>query len=492
MRVKISPFLADLLTTSITSIVTILSTVFVLRWLALGLGAKEFGAYSLARQLVSTAAPLVNLAMGVALPRYLGLYRGQPQKQYSYLWGATLISIALSFIIILIGLLMRRDLSLLIFHDSKYVLLFLASLLMLFGNTVFSVLYGYYRGTRRMREANLWQLGLMALGPLVVVGILIGKSDASGIVAALGGLFMVATIPLAYFLLKGLSTIHMDSLGSAVRELIHYGAPRTPAGLAFTGMLLMGPFLAPYFGTLEDAGYLVVGQAPFRIVESAVIAFGIVVLPRAAYYVGKGRETELKDNIRDMVTFIIQMGIFIALQLFIWADLIVLAWLGPLYREAIPLMKVTVLALPAYLGYVTLRSIIDAVEVKAVNTLNLIIGLGVGAGVGITLASTGLGVLGLAIGTMVGFLTTGIGSITYLRQRYRFALEMPVRTLAVNAVFFLLAWAAHQWLITRNDLINLVFVLGLESLLFISYFLLLRSWKVKWIQQIRNRWISYD
>lgn len=491
MRIKLSPFLSDLVSTTFTSIATILSTILVVRWLAQGLGTEEFGAYSLARRLVSTLAPVATLAMGVALPRYLGLYHKNRHKQYAYLLGATLTATILTFMIVLLGVSLANTFNIWIFHKPKHVNLLVASLFMLMGFAIYSILYGYYRGIARIKTANLWQLSVMAIGPLTVAGLLSNRSNAAGIVTALGGLFMIALAPLVHYCLKGLGQSNFKSVRLAIKELIRYGAPRTPAGLAFAGLLTMGPFLAPYFGTLKDAGYLVVGQSLFRIMESAVMAFGIVALPRVARYVGEGRNAELRENIRDLVTFIFQMGLFVGLHLYIWADLIITVWLGPAYQRAVPLMRVLVLALPAYLGYVMLRSIIDAVEVRAVNTLNLFIGLGVGLGVGIALAYTGLGVLGLAIGTTAGFFTIGGMSVFYLWRRYRFVPEMLVRTLVVNGVFFLIARVAHRWLVTGNDLASLASALGIESALFLSYLFLLWTWKVRWLQQIQRRmWIK--
>ena len=214
---------------------------------------------------------------------------------------------------------------------------------------------------------------------------------------------------------------------------------------------------------------------------------GLSGLPRVARYVGEGRETAPRDNIRDLSAFIFQVGLFFSLHLYIWADLIIRAWLGSAYQDAIPLMRVLVLSLPAYLGYVMLRSVIDAVEVRAVNTVNLFIGLGAGSGTGIALASAGLGVLGLAIGTAAGLFVIGAMSVFYLWKRYRFAQEMVLRILLGNSVFLLLAWVAHQWLISGNDLTSLIIAFGIEGVLFLGYLFLLWIWKVGWLVQIQKR-----
>jgi O-antigen/teichoic acid export membrane protein len=203
--------------------------------------------------------------------------------------------------------------------------------------------------------------------------------------------------------------------------------------------------------------------------------------------VGEGREAALKENIRDLNVFIFQVGLFISLHLYIWADLTILAWLGSGYQDAIPLMRILVLSLPAYLGYVMLRSVIDAVEVRAVNTVNIFIGLGVALVIGVSLASAGLGVLGLAIGTTAGFIMLGAMSIFFLWQRYRFTNGVVLRTLVANGLFLLLSWVTHRWFITGIDLVNLIYAFGIESVLFLGYLFLLWIWKVEWLEKIAVR-----
>ncbi|MFH1562834.1 MAG: hypothetical protein ABIF11_05390 [Nitrospirota bacterium] len=75
---RISPFLRDVVITSLTSMITILSMIIVTHLLAKGLGPEEFGAYSLTRRLVSTLMPFATLSMGVTLDRYIALYQGIP------------------------------------------------------------------------------------------------------------------------------------------------------------------------------------------------------------------------------------------------------------------------------------------------------------------------------------------------------------------------------------------------------------------------------
>ena len=484
IQIKLSPFINDILTTTVTAVATIGASIIVTRWLAQGLGPVEFGAYSLARRVVATIIPLTTLAMGVALPRYLGMHHGKKPVQQAYLLSAVILAVTLTTLGILLSISLSDTISIWIFHDSKYASLFYAVLFMLFGLGFHTIIYGYYRGIGKIKIANLWQICVMALGPLVAVRLLVERRSAAEIVTVLGGLFALAIIPVAYLCMKALSEVRKNLVRTASKELVRYGGPRIPAGLAFAGLLTMAPFLAPYFGSLKDAGYLVVGQSIFRIMEGAVVAFGLVALPRVARYAAEGRNAALKENIQDLNAFIFQIGLFIGLHLYIWADLVILAWLGADYHKAIPMMRVLVISLPAYLGYVILRSVIDAVEVRAVNSVNILIGLGAGSTIGISLAFGGLGVLGLAVGTAAGIFVIGTMSVFYLWQRYRFTLEMAIPTLAANGLFLLVAWIAHQWIVSGNSLFNLLYAFGIESLMFLIYLFLLWYWKIGWIMQI--------
>ena len=61
-RIHPSPFVKDILFTTITSVLTTVSAIVVTRLLAEGLGPEKFGAYSLSRRMLATIAPFSLLA----------------------------------------------------------------------------------------------------------------------------------------------------------------------------------------------------------------------------------------------------------------------------------------------------------------------------------------------------------------------------------------------------------------------------------------------
>ena len=133
--------MADFLSTTLASVVSIISMVFVTRFLAMGLGPEGFGAYSLARRFISNIAPVVILSMDVALPRYIAM-TDDPEARGRYLIPSIIMIGASMSILIGVSFFRGEELSFVIFRGSDYVRLYHAGLFFLGGYCAYSVTYG--------------------------------------------------------------------------------------------------------------------------------------------------------------------------------------------------------------------------------------------------------------------------------------------------------------------------------------------------------------
>jgi O-antigen/teichoic acid export membrane protein len=488
---KLSPFLKDIVLTTITSIAVIISVIFVTRFLAKGLGPDGFGAYCLARRIVSFIIPFSTLSIGVSLARYVAISVDE-EKRNDYLFSSVPIVLGPALLILLIGCLGSKRLTILIFHDPNYLNLFYASLFMVVGFGFFTVLYSYYRGIQRMDIANLWQVCIMAILPLIISYAFAQQGNVALIVFLIGLSNYITVFPLIV-LLKRIKWRRLNQLKLSFKDLLRYGTPRTPGGIALAGILTIGPFLAPYFGTMKDAGYLVVGQSVFRIIEASVVAFGLVALPKVTQIFFEGRTNFLRNRISDILAMIIHLGLFAIIQIFIWSNEIVLIWLGNEYLEAVPIIKIFLVSLCPYLGYIMLRSIIDAVEERAINTLNLFISFGITALISLVLGYTGFGVLGLALGITIGLLSLGVSTTYFLVKRYRITFENMklVWILIINCIFAGIAIFTKQYITTYFDNINLLIAIFLiEFSLFTIYLWLLYKKDTQWVMELKKRVFS--
>jgi O-antigen/teichoic acid export membrane protein len=484
-----SAFIKDLALTTGTSIATGFGLIIATRLLAQGLGPEGFGVYSLSKRVVGTLAPFSTLAMGVTVARYIAIsddtvYRSQ------YLLSGLILGVAPSVVVAVIGLMFINPLSTIIFNGTGHSLVFMMTLFILVGYSFFTVLYAFYRGTGQMGKANLWQLAIVLLGSIVIAGAYANTRRVDWILFLMGTLYFTSAVPLGLYAYKSVSCRrHALRLAGPLKELIQYGLPRVPGGLAFGGILAIGPLLAPYFGSLRDAGYLVAGQSVFAL-DAGISAFGVIALPKAAQLFAEARVEFLRERIGDIVALVIHLGLFTAIQLFLWSDQIILVWLGSQYIHAIPLMRIMILALVPYFAYVGLRSIIDAVEERAVNTYNLCVGLITTVVSSLFFGMVGRGSLGLALGTTLGIVALGLLTVRYLWQANWVAIKglrlkecLCLNTCALGLALWFRTLLVHSY----TPMAVLGFAVLLEGVLVLLYLLILRKLRVRWIVELERR-----
>ena len=489
-NVKLTPFIRDIVTTTATSFLTIIALVIVTRLLAEGLGPEGFGAYSLARRILSTVDPFSTLLMGIAVTRYIALTR-ETRSQYAFLVAGILLGVLPSIGILIFGISLKSKMTLLVFHSESYTRLMLATLIMIVCYSFFVVLYGFYRGRGRMGMANAWQLGVIGIGPVIIAWMFADSGQVDTIIVFMAILLGSSIFPLTLHAVRAFKeSLTIIEIRRSAKELFRYGLPRVPGGVVFAGLLAIGPFLAPYFGTLKDAGYFVAGQSLLRVVEGVTESFGRVALAKAAMIYADQKNDFLGEGTTDIIAFVIHLGIFATAHLIVWSDQIVLVLLGQQYTDALPLMRVLLIGLTPFLAYSMLRSIIDAVETKAVNTIFSSVAFVIALAVSFMLGSLGFGIIGLGIGSALGFATLGGLTVRFLWKKYRLN-ATPIkftRVLLLNTALILIAVLLRPWLESIFNRASPLVIAGiLEGSLTLVYLFILWKWKVKWMTEIEKR-----
>jgi O-antigen/teichoic acid export membrane protein len=311
------------------------------------------------------------------------------------------------------------------------------------------------------------------------------------VVLALAGTSSLALVPLTAWTLEAARAgTRWADVRARLREQLTYIVPRIPAAAAFNGLLAIGPFLAPHFGTLTEAGYLVAGQSLLRVVEAGTAGFGLVVLPRVAALYAQQRPEYVRDRVEDLVGLTLHAGLFAAGQLAVWTPEIVHAWLGADFAPAVPIIRVLVIGLVPYLGYTMLRLVVDAVEVRAINARNVYAALAVVVTLSLGLGAAGFGAFGLAIGSVGGLAVLGGRTVRFLRSRLGFAGDQVALPLALTLNLFAVASAVAVRALAVEHLEGAVLAtcaVGGTVMLAVLYLLVLRRRKVRWLIQVEQR-----
>lgn len=488
-RLKPSPFLVDIVNTGVTSLAAMASLVLVTRLLAGAFTTDEFGVWGLSRRLVVAVAIYSNV-VGLALARYLAIATDEPQRQ-GYLLAASAFALAPGLALLGIGALVPAFWARLVFHDPLLGTVLVSSLFLILATASFNLLYAYYRGTGRVRLGNSWQVWVVGVVPAVVAW---GwahshRVDLINFLTAAG--MCTALVPVALALHGGPGAAEgRRRFRSSLKELLQYGLPRIPGGLAFGGLIAVGPFLAPRLATIGDAGYLVAGQSLLRIVEVGTAAFGVVALPRIAELHARGQHSFIRDRVEDLLAMAFQLGLFASIELLIWSDVIVRAWLGERYVLAIPIVRILMLSAVPYLGYTLLRSVIDAVDERAVNTRNTVLALVATIVGSLALGWAGFGGVGLAIAATSGVALLGALSVFHLVR----TLHLGIGPILLSRTVGLLALLTAATLGFRATLppswpplATLSAGIGFGAVAGTGFLFVLRWSGVRWIAELEGR-----
>jgi O-antigen/teichoic acid export membrane protein len=488
IRVKASPFAKDMIWTTITSAFTVLSFILVTRILANVFGPVEFGAYSIARRILAILEPLSTCNMGIALSRYVAINTDNKEGLF---FSGLLLGLIPSALLLIISFIFRNQLAVLVFQGQKYALLMLATFLLVLGYSSFVILYGYFRGIGNIFAANLWQVMLIAVAPLLIAIKYAAPSGADKITFLNSLTFLFILIPIGVifykaFLAKKIALVNKADLA----ELFRYGVFRIPASFAYGGIFSIGILLSPYFCSLKCAGYLVVGISVLRIIEGCLDSFSRVALPRIAKLTASGEKLVLKEKITDLLNFIIHLGLFASLHIFLWTDQLVLVWLGQDYLDAVSVVNIFSTAVIPFMLYSMLKTVIDALEVKAINTNNLYFSFAITTAACFIFAKLGWGMSGLAAATVLGIFTLGILTVRYLFNSFQIGLTDLVigNCFILNISLFLLAVLAKAAIIHYSGGLLLCVYAGIaESLFFAVYCFGLYACNIRWIREAAKR-----
>jgi O-antigen/teichoic acid export membrane protein len=478
----------DIFWTALTTFFTSVCAILIIRLLAAGLGPEKFGAYALCRRLVATIAPLTFLGMNIAIVRYVATAKNRRSKNNYFLSGS-LLAIVPGFLVLAVGHLLRDYLAPVIFKDPIYRSFFSVSLVLICGYSFYNVIYAFFRGQGQMNRANVTNLVVVGLGPLTVAWLFAASGQLNLIVMLLAALFSICALPVGYYVIVSLRQASMSTLKQSAKTMLAYGLPRVPAGLTLSGILMIGPFLAPQIGQLKDAGFLSAAQSVLWIVQGGVVAFGLVALPKVARLAAAEQNDFLGEKIKDLIGFILHFGIFLTLHFLLWSDQIVIYLLGRDYEAVIPLMRILLVALIPYLGYVFLRSIIDAIEEKAINARNLIMSFFVTLIADLIFIRVGLGITGLALGTSVGLICLGCLTLHYLWKTYSLSPDAwhLKASLIINLTLIAAGLIMKLW-ISRYFQNQIIFWASFfEGALFAVYIGILWKFRVPWLMELQKR-----
>lgn len=330
-----------------------------------------FSEYNLARRSVSLFQPLLMIGLGVAVPRYISMF---PLKK-SFLMGAAILLGISAILLGSIFFLFDSYFAQLLLGDSSYSNYIMPLFSLLFGICFHALVFGYLRGKQYVYYPNILQF--FNIGVLPIAVILYAKDVRA--VLLINGLVLITT-SLTLFLrivLKNQTVYSKKEFIEDCKILLKYGLPRVLGDFSLLLLITAPAYLILYIqDDILISGDIAYSFTLLNLVGAAFGPLGMVMIPEIASLMSKGENKLIEQRFFVFLIIGLIATSFGFTIFYFFNDFILQIILGADYRPSIA--HVSVIILKGSFGYalfIILRNFLDAIKVKAINSINLLVTL---------------------------------------------------------------------------------------------------------------------
>ena len=353
--------------------ITIMLCVFaVTKLLASRLSIDDFGQYNVIKRSVQVLSFVMLAGVGIALPRYIPLYRNStPPRAIAPLLAASLIYITGVTLVVFLGcMVFSTQMQDIIIGQGNNMSLLLIALAYAFVLAMAQYVYAYYRGIGNFKWYNGTQLAIQiaTVVPLVLLPVLTVK-----------GVFVswlvITALLVAYYLLreargkwKGLRVSHFTS---NLREIVKYSSGRL---LADFFLFSLSAFPLIYISNaqgLQPTAYYSVGITFVTMVTPVFSFMGIILLPYVSECIAKGEMQTANRLIHRLALLYVGASLLITVILYAFTRFFTCLLFADSYVVTVDITRIMILAILPQAIYLLYRNPIDAVSVIPYNTMIL-------------------------------------------------------------------------------------------------------------------------
>lgn len=364
---------SDYVITFLTEFLVLVAGVLVYKFAANLSGKDDFSEYAICRRTISFIQPLLMLGLGVGIPRYIAFSATENLKksQGTFFVSGLLIALCILIPSLFLFNFFKEQFSFLFFGSISFQYLIPYLSIMIAGMILHAICYGYLRGRLYMRVANLIQLINIGVVPLVVFALFHNVNDVllyTGV--AWFGISSVITIIILFTI-----AWMKSELGASIRSLIIYGIQRVPGDLVLAGFLALPAYFTAHLvdDHLKTAGYVAFAMSLLNMAGAAFGPICLILLPKASQVILNEDFHLLKQYVRRITIWTLGLTIIGILFVELFTNQLIALYLGESFSDLVLCIRIVILSSLGYTLYISLRSILDAYYVKAVNTKNIII-----------------------------------------------------------------------------------------------------------------------
>jgi len=375
-RIRLHPFFTDVLLTGVTQVLILVTGLIMVSLVSKWMGLVALGEYLLLKRVSAWLLTGTQLGLGLALPREIAHTREESAERASRYFAVAFVTIVpILAVMSLIAVLTAKTVARLCFGSENRDLVY-ALVWLLAGSGLQTIVFGYYRGLQRMHYANVVQLGGLVVVPLLVL-VAIRSSHSAALLVEMTGIGLTAmsivwSLPL-FCKAKNFKSHFVSDAG----RLLRYGVVRVPGDIANGALLALGPVMVSHCASVEQLSYLLLGITCLGITSLAFWPVVMMLLAKISKMLGMGRTEDVIIYVQHLRSAVVQLSVLVMTQALIFIGPLVRWWLGDSYLSGVPVICIIMLAIPGYMYFCAMRSVLDAASAIPYNTRSVILALAV-------------------------------------------------------------------------------------------------------------------
>jgi len=361
------------ITTYLTEFSLLIAGILIYRLAFDAFSETDFASYSLIRRNLSFFQPVVFLGLALGITRFVSFNLSNKAKSGNFfVAGAIIVFISVIFFSTLLFI-FKEQFALLLFGDSNFSYLILPLIVLIIGICIHSLSYAYFRGSMMMHTANLLQFINLCLGNLLAFFI----SDNLTDVIYYTGLIWIVTGMVFFIMIIYRIDFQWNKILTTAKELVPYSIYRVPGDVGLAALLTLPSIFTAHYAGIIPAGYMAFGITIMNMAGAAFSPVSLLLLPMTSNLAAEKRYDLIfaKAGKTILITFLLTIAGVLVFEIF--ASQIINLYLKDASPGLINTARIIALGIPGYSIYIVLRSILDALHYKAINTRNVLITFGV-------------------------------------------------------------------------------------------------------------------
>ena len=366
----------DVVWTFAIQILIMLCSFAINKLLASRLSIDDFGQYNVIKRSVQVLSFVMLAGVGIALPRYIPLYRnGNPPRRIVPLLSASFIYIlGISLVVFLVCMLFSTQMQDIVIGQSDNMALLLVALAYAFILAMAQYVFAYYRGIGHFQWFNGTQLAmqLLIIVPLVLLPVLtVSNVFESWLIITILLVAYLAGRELWRFIRRGGTFTSETPLKTHLATIIKYSSGRLVADF-FQFSLSAFPLI--YISNaqgLQPTAYYSVGITFVTMVTPIFSFMGIILLPYVSEAIAKNELKSANRFISRLFMVYVGSSAFITLVFYLFIGFLTTLFFAESYLVTTDLSRIMILAILPQAAYMLYRNTIDAVSVVPYNAIIL-------------------------------------------------------------------------------------------------------------------------